>query len=106
MHPFAIAHEKEAQICDDVRVSLPTILGPPLIVRHVRVDPKDASYVKGIVEASEGLAIASSDVAGELLIATTPEQLDELDRLLSDLSAEMNLLEASEAITGGRCPPP
>lgn len=70
----------------------PPLLGAPLVVRRVRVSPTEVVYVRGIIEASEGLAIVFAEAGGELMIATLPSQLDELDDLLRDLRDEIGLL--------------
>lgn len=73
-------------------MSVPPVLGPPLVVRRVRVPPTEVVYVKGIVEASEGLAVVFAESGGELMVATLPSQLDELDNLLRDLRDEIGAL--------------
>lgn len=73
-------------------MSVPAVLGAPLVVRRVRVAPTEVVYVKGIVEASEGLAVVFAESGGELMIATMPSQLDELDTLLRDLRDEIGAL--------------
>lgn len=78
-------------------MSVPPVLGAPLVVRRVRVPPTEVVYVKGIIEASEGLAVVFAESGGELMIATMPEQLAELDLLLCDLRDEIGALLESEA---------
>lgn len=73
-------------------MSVPHLFGPPLVARRVRVAPTDVVYLRGIVEASEGLAIVFAESGGELLLATTPEQVDALDELLRDFQDELGAL--------------
>jgi len=76
-------------------VSLPPLVAPPLVARRVRVAPTDVVYLKAIIEASSGLAVVIGQAAGELLIATTPEQVEALDELLRDLQEEIGALVES-----------
>ena len=62
-----------------------------LICRYVVVRPRDVVYVKGIVEASRGIATLHADSGGELLLVTTPCQLAGLEQLLDDLTTEIGL---------------
>ena len=71
---------------------VPPLLAPPLVARRVRIAPTDVVYLKGIIEASEGLAVVFAESGGELVIATMPEQLDALDELLRDLQDEIGLM--------------
>jgi len=73
-------------------VPVPPLLAPPLVARRVRIAPTDVVYLKGIIEASEGLAVVFAESGGELVIATMPEQLDALDELLRDLQDEIGLM--------------
>jgi len=63
-----------------------------LVVRHVRVADKDVVLVKGILEASEGIGALFAERGGELLIATPPSRIGELDELLRDLVVELSAL--------------
>lgn len=58
-------------------------------MRRITVRPGDVLLVRAHLEASEGLANLFAEQGGDLTLATTEEQLDELDRFLGDLSAEM-----------------
>lgn len=64
---------------------------PELVRRDVVVRAADVVYVKGIVEASRGLATLHADAGGELVLVTTRSQADELDRLIDDLGTELGL---------------
>jgi hypothetical protein len=63
-----------------------------LIVRRVRVSPRQVVFIKGVVEASEGVAAVFAESGGDLTIATLPSQKDELDRILQDLRDETGAL--------------
>ncbi|MET0592834.1 MAG: hypothetical protein ABW133_09055 [Polyangiaceae bacterium] len=63
-----------------------------LVTRKVRVPAREVVFVKGVIEASEGVAAVFADHGGDLTIATLPTQKDELDRILQDLAAETGAL--------------
>ncbi len=60
-----------------------------MFTRRVDVRPPDVVYVKGILEASEGLAVVFAERGGELVIAAPPNRAAELDELLADLAEEI-----------------
>ena len=60
-----------------------------LYVRRVDVRPPDVVYVKGILEASEGLGVVFAERGGELVIASPPDRAAALDELLADLVIEI-----------------
>lgn len=64
-------------------------VGAGMLVRRMRVRPPDVVFVKGIVEASDGLAAVFAERGGELLLAAPPEREAELRELLTDLAAEL-----------------
>ena len=63
-----------------------------LVARRVRVPAREVVFVKGVIEASEGVAVVFADHGGDLTIATLPSQKDELDRILQDLESETGAL--------------
>jgi hypothetical protein len=67
-----------------------------MVVRWVSVRPSDVVFVKGIVEASDGLAGVFAERGGELLLAAPHGREAELGELLGDLEAELH--------AGGRTP--
>jgi Domain of unknown function (DUF4911) len=70
-----------------------------LVTRRVRVAAREVVFVKGVIEASEGVAVVFADSGGDLTIATLPSQKDELDRILQDLASETGaLLEQIEKV--------
>jgi hypothetical protein len=70
-----------------------------LVTRRVRVPAREVVFVKGVIEASEGVAVVFADRGGDLTIATLPNQKDELDRILHDLALETGaLLEQVEEV--------
>jgi hypothetical protein len=59
-----------------------------LVVRRMRVDPREVVFVKGVIEASEGLACVFAESGGDLTIACPAGRSLELDRLMEDLARE------------------
>lgn len=69
--------------------AVPPLLGEGLHIRRIEVRTSDVLLVRAHLEASEGLANLFAEQGGELTLATTTELIDELDRFLLDLAAEM-----------------
>jgi hypothetical protein len=63
-----------------------------LIFRRVRVRAREVVFVKGVIEASEGLAVVFADSGGDLTIATSASQEQELDEIVRDLEQEAGAL--------------
>jgi hypothetical protein len=63
-----------------------------LVTRRMRVAAREVVFVKGVIEASEGVAVVFADHGGDLTVATLPSQKDELDRILQDLQTETGAL--------------
>ena len=82
------------------RGALPlTVVAAGLAVRRVSVPPPDVVFVKGLIEASEGLAGVFAEQGGELLLAAPPEREAELCELLADLEEELRARAASISIS-------
>lgn len=60
-----------------------------MFARRVDVRAPDVVYVKGILEASEGLGVVFAERGGDLVIASTPDRAAALDELLADLVIEI-----------------
>ncbi len=61
-----------------------------LTVGRLRVLPEHVVFVKGVVEASEGLAGLFAERGGDLLIASPNDRAAELRELLLDLAADLD----------------
>ncbi len=59
------------------------------VTRRVVVTPKDVVYVRGILEASDGVAAVFSEAGGDLTFVCSPSRVHELDELLRDLKEEL-----------------
>ena len=74
------------------RRSVPPCVGPGMVSRRVIVRAKDVVFIKGIVEASEGLAQVFAERGGELTLAAPAGRAAELDELVDDLRRELGAL--------------
>ena len=72
-------------------------VGPGMVVRRVVVASRDVVFVKGIVEALEGLAQVFAEHGGDLTIAAPSDRAEELDALVDDLCAELGMMSVTAA---------
>ena len=66
-----------------------TLLGRGLVAFRVRVAPREVVFVRALLEAHEGLAVMFAERGGDLVLATTDSQRDELASFIDGLSHEM-----------------
>lgn len=67
-----------------------TKLHEGMVVRRIVVRAKDVVFVKGIVEAHDGLAHIFAEGGGDLELAAPPDRERELDELVHDLARELD----------------
>lgn len=67
----------------------PPIVDDDMVVRLVCARPSDVVFVRGVLEASLGVAVLFAEQGGELTIAGPKSRTLELDELLTDLAAEL-----------------
>lgn len=60
-----------------------------MVVRRMSVAPSEVVFVKGIVEASDGVAAVFAESGGEISIVSPIGREAELAELLHDLSLEI-----------------
>jgi hypothetical protein len=60
-----------------------------MLCRRLIVRSQDVVFVKGIVEAHDGLAHVFAEHGGDLTIAAAPDRERELDELVNDLAREL-----------------
>lgn len=60
-----------------------------MLAREVFVRPPDVVFVKGLIEASDGLAAVFAERGGDLTIVAPQGRGEELAELLHDLEAEI-----------------
>jgi hypothetical protein len=66
-----------------------------MIVRHLVVRSEDVVFVKGIVDAFDGLAQVFAEHGGDLTLAAPADRARELDALVDDLVREVGAFRAS-----------
>lgn len=64
-----------------------------MVAHSVRVAPRDVVFVKGLLEASEGLAAVFAEKGGDLILAAPRSQESELKAFIVELRAELKLEE-------------
>ena len=67
-------------------------VGEGMVTRRLLVHARDVVYLKGIVEASEGIAQVFGEKGGELTLAAPVERARELDALVKDLCDELGAM--------------
>jgi len=65
------------------------LLGEGLVARRLVVRAKDVAFLKGVVEAHEGLAVVFAESGGELTLASAADRETELNELVHDLAREL-----------------
>ncbi len=71
------------------RVPVPPCVGPGMCVRRALLEPKDVVFLKGLLEASEGIGQLFAEHGGAVTIATTESQAEALDAMLDEVLAEL-----------------
>jgi hypothetical protein len=76
------------------------VVGAGMLVRRLRVRPSDVVFVKGLVEASDGLAGVFAEQGGDLMFAAPREREVELAELLADLTEELGVSAVYTTLEG------
>lgn len=82
-------------------VPLPHIDDDQLVWTRIRVS-KDVGYVRGILEASEGLACMFAEKGGDLMLVAPVSQQARLDEIVEDLRVELGAIVTERGTNGGR----
>ena len=64
-------------------------LGEGMVTRSLVVRAEDVVFLKGVIEAHDGIAAVYAEKGGELLIAAPASRKEELDELVEDLAREL-----------------
>lgn len=83
-------------------VPLPTIDDDALVWRRIRVPVKDVGFVRGVLEASEGLACMFAEHGGDLMLVAPSSQEQRLDEVIDDLRVELGAIVTERGANGGR----
>lgn len=78
------------------RKSVVPCVGPGMITRRLRVRARDVVFLKGIVEAEEGIAQVFAERGGDLTLAAPEGRARELDQLVADLCLEVGALRVED----------
>jgi hypothetical protein len=71
------------------RIPVPPCVGPGMSIRRALVKPRDVVFLKGLLEAADGLAQLFAEEGGAVTIATTNSQAADLDALLDQVFQEI-----------------
>jgi hypothetical protein len=74
------------------RKPVPPCVGDGMVTRRVLVRARDVVFLKGIVEAHDGLAQVFAESGGDLLLAAPASQEEALDALVRDLCGELGAM--------------
>lgn len=66
------------------------MIGEGMVTRRLVVRAKDVAFLKGVVEAHDGLAVVFAESGGDLLLASPSDRERELDALVRDLAADLD----------------
>ena len=72
---------------------------------RVEVDPSDVVFIKGLVEASDGLASVFCDRGGSLVLAAPLDRRRELAAFLRDLEIDLGARVIDRAVLETTVPP-
>lgn len=71
------------------KMPVPPILDSDLVARRVRVRARDTVFVRGVLEASEGVGVLFAEQGGDLVLAAPLALEGALDEVIADLVAEL-----------------
>ena len=72
------------------------MVGEGMVTRRLLVHAKDVVFIKGILEASEGLAQLFAEEGGDLTLAAPACREEELDALVADLVVEVGAVRRTQ----------
>ena len=95
-NPPAGSSRRAAREAAKARVRMPLPIeraSHGMIVHRVVVKARDVVFVKGILEASDGVAAVFAEAGGELAIVAPPSRERELREILTDLVIDVGCVE-------------
>jgi len=69
--------------------SVAPCIGEGMVTRAIVIAAEDVVFLKGIVEAHDGVAQVFGERGGELVLAAPAARAGELDAILADLCVEL-----------------
>jgi hypothetical protein len=79
------------------KMPVPPLLDSNLVARHVRVRARDTVFVRGVLEASEGVGVLFAEHGGDLVLATPLALEAALDEVIADLVLELGAVVEQRA---------
>ena len=76
--------------------SAPPALGEGMVSRAIIVRAEDVVFLKGIVEAHDGVAQVFGERGGALVLASPASREEELDELVADLCRELGAIREDD----------
>ena len=67
-------------------------LGPGLVIRRMVMPASQVVFLKGIVEARDGIAQVFAERGGDLLLAGPANRRAEFDRMIDELADELGAI--------------
>jgi hypothetical protein len=74
------------------RMPVAPLLSAELVARRLRVRARDVVYVKGVLEASEGVGVLFAEHGGDLVVASPRALESALEEVLADLARELGVV--------------
>jgi hypothetical protein len=71
------------------KMPVPPLLDSDLVARRVRVRARDTVFVRGVLEASEGVGVLFAEHGGDLVLAAPLALQAALDEVIADLVVEL-----------------
>ena len=71
------------------RSSVPPAIGEGMVSRRLVVPAHEVAFLKGVVDAHDGLAQVFAERGGELRLAAPADRAAELDDLVASLAREL-----------------
>jgi hypothetical protein len=85
---------------------LSPLLDSDLVSRRVRVRARDTVFVRGVLEASEGVGVLFAEHGGDLVLAAPRSRAAALDEVIADLVKELDaVVEEDETATKSKADP-
>jgi len=81
-------------------VPIPTIDDDALAWRRIRVAQADVAFVRGVLEASEGLACMFAEKGGDLMLVSPASQVGTLDEVIEDLCVDVGAIVTDRGADG------
>ena len=82
------------------RKAVPPCIGPGMVTRRIVIRSADVVFLKGIVEALDGVAQVFAEKGGDLTLASPADREAELDELVADFCRELGAVLVADDDVG------